>query len=170
MTQEQVQEQQRPEFPVLSKQRTAEVQGVATEFLAQRFADRLFVVVTQYGKIGSLYLATMAALQQGDNAPSADMVFDASANGDNRASVNVVRLLGASGTSDGVDVNQILATEICGAIHRHASARRPILLGIALRPHPATQPASDTWSDDQVSWQRERLQQIQQHLSQVCVW
>lgn len=42
------------EFPLKNKQAAIDIKGVHTEILLTSFADRIFVVVTQYGKIGSL--------------------------------------------------------------------------------------------------------------------
>lgn len=42
------------EFPLKNKQAAITVNGVHTEILLTGFADKIFVVITQYGKIGSL--------------------------------------------------------------------------------------------------------------------
>lgn len=41
-------------FPVTNKQAARIVQGIHTEVLVSGFKDKIFVVVTQYGRIGSL--------------------------------------------------------------------------------------------------------------------
>jgi proteasome assembly chaperone 3 len=41
-------------FPVTNKQTARIVQGIHTEVLVSGFKDKIFVVVTQYGRIGSL--------------------------------------------------------------------------------------------------------------------
>lgn len=45
------------EFPLQNKQSAITVNGVHTEILLTGFADKIFVVITQYGKIGSLVLS-----------------------------------------------------------------------------------------------------------------
>jgi proteasome assembly chaperone 3 len=42
------------EFPITNKQACIEHQGQKTEVLVTGFQDKIFVVITQYGKIGSL--------------------------------------------------------------------------------------------------------------------
>jgi proteasome assembly chaperone 3 len=45
------------EFPLQNKQTAITVNGIHTEILLTGFADKIFVVITQYGKIGSLVLS-----------------------------------------------------------------------------------------------------------------
>lgn len=42
------------EFPLQNKQAAITINGVHTEILLTGYADKIFVVITQYGKIGSL--------------------------------------------------------------------------------------------------------------------
>jgi proteasome assembly chaperone 3 len=44
------------EFPLQNKQAAIAIDGVHTEILLTGFADKIFVVITQYGKIGSLVI------------------------------------------------------------------------------------------------------------------
>jgi proteasome assembly chaperone 3 len=44
------------EFPLQNKQAALNINGSHTEILLTGFADRIFVVITQYGKIGSLVI------------------------------------------------------------------------------------------------------------------
>lgn len=46
--------EQDDKFPVTNKQAAVEINGVHTEILITEFTDRLLIVITQYGKIGSL--------------------------------------------------------------------------------------------------------------------
>lgn len=41
-------------FPVKNKQAAKVIQGHHTEVLVSGYADRIFIVVTQYGRVGSL--------------------------------------------------------------------------------------------------------------------
>lgn len=47
-------QQMSSEFPITNKQACIEHQGQKTEVLVTGFQDKIFVVITQYGKIGSL--------------------------------------------------------------------------------------------------------------------
>jgi hypothetical protein len=49
-------------FPVPTKQFAAEVQGVRTEFVLQGFDNRVLVMVTQLGKVGTMLQARCVAL------------------------------------------------------------------------------------------------------------
>jgi proteasome assembly chaperone 3 len=49
-------------FPVPTKQFAAEVQGVHTEFVLQGFDNRVLVVVTQLGKVGTVLQARSVSL------------------------------------------------------------------------------------------------------------
>lgn len=43
-------------FPLQNKQAAITIDGIHTEILLTGFADKIFVVITQYGKIGSLVM------------------------------------------------------------------------------------------------------------------
>lgn len=42
------------QFPLTNKQAACDIDGVHTEVLVTGFADKIFIVVTQFGRIGSL--------------------------------------------------------------------------------------------------------------------
>jgi proteasome assembly chaperone 3 len=44
------------EFPIQNKQTAIIIDGTHTEILLTGFSDKIFVVITQYGKIGSLVI------------------------------------------------------------------------------------------------------------------
>lgn len=46
--------EKKEEFPITNKQVAINVNDVKTEILIQGFSDKIFIVVTQYGKIGHL--------------------------------------------------------------------------------------------------------------------
>lgn len=48
-------------FPVPTKQFAAEVQGVRTDFVLQGFDNRVLVIATQLGKVGTVLHARCAA-------------------------------------------------------------------------------------------------------------
>ena len=47
-------------FPVRTEQWTADVSGTSTEFLSSLYADRLMVVATQVGALGTIQSAKCA--------------------------------------------------------------------------------------------------------------
>ncbi|KAG2196613.1 hypothetical protein INT46_011856 [Mucor plumbeus] len=109
------------EFPLQNKQTAITVNGVHTEILLTGFADKIFVVITQYGKIGSLIQTTL------DISPQLAM---------NPSSVPTTSqfLMGES-TGEQSDLYILYSTSILqaiGAMNPHE--KRPLLLGIALKP------------------------------------
>ncbi|KAI8878875.1 hypothetical protein K501DRAFT_257824 [Backusella circina FSU 941] len=109
------------EFPITNRQACIEHQGQKTEVLLTGFQDKIFVVITQYGKIGSLIQTSF------DVAPHL-------ANNPKEPPTTSQFLMGES---QGVqsDLYVLYATSIMqaiGAMNPHE--KRPLLLGIALKP------------------------------------
>ncbi|CAO0802744.1 unnamed protein product [Mucor circinelloides] len=109
------------EFPLQNKQAAITINGVHTEILLSGYADKIFVVITQYGKIGSLIQTTL------DISPQLAM---------NPSSVPTTSqfLMGES-TGEQSDLYILYSTSILqaiGAMNPHE--KRPLLLGIALKP------------------------------------
>lgn len=44
------------EFPIVNKRTALQINDTHTEILLTGFSDKIFIVVTQYGKIGSLVI------------------------------------------------------------------------------------------------------------------
>lgn len=59
-------------FPVQTKTETFEVNGNSTEIVISKFSDRLFVIITQYGKVGNLVEVRRDVAQKDD---SSSLVF-----------------------------------------------------------------------------------------------
>ncbi|XP_005999027.1 proteasome assembly chaperone 3 [Latimeria chalumnae] len=57
--------------PILeSKQKIEEINGVRTEVVCTAFSDHIFVVVTQFGKMGTLILVTPSTIPSDINKPT----------------------------------------------------------------------------------------------------
>ncbi|KAI8089932.1 uncharacterized protein BX664DRAFT_334258 [Halteromyces radiatus] len=109
------------EFPVINKRAAVVINDTHTEVLVTGFSDKIFIVVTQYGRIGSLIQTTL----------------DISAHlAQNPASVPTTSqfLLGES-IGPQSDLYRLYATSISQAIAAmNPNEKRPVLLGIALKP------------------------------------
>ncbi|GAA5812745.1 hypothetical protein MFLAVUS_006203 [Mucor flavus] len=109
------------EFPLKNNQAAVDIKGVHTEILLTGFADKIFVVITQYGKIGSLIQATLDASPHFANSPSS-------------VPMTTQFLMGES-TGDQSELYSLYATSILQAIGAmNPQEKRPLLLGIALKP------------------------------------
>ncbi|OAD03511.1 hypothetical protein MUCCIDRAFT_124487, partial [Mucor lusitanicus CBS 277.49] len=108
------------EFPLQNKQAAITINGVHTEILLTGYADKIFVVITQYGKIGSLIQTTLDISPQLAMNPSA-------------VPTTSQFLMGES-TGEQSDLYILYSTSILqaiGAMNPHE--KRPLLLGIALK-------------------------------------
>ncbi|KAI9278053.1 hypothetical protein BY458DRAFT_503655 [Sporodiniella umbellata] len=108
------------EFPIKNQQVAVNIEGVPTEILIQGFSDKIFVVVTQYGKIGSLIHTSLDAaphrISTLDTFPTTSQV-----------------LMGDSNSSQS-DMYILYSTSILQAIvAMNPQETRPLLLGIALK-------------------------------------
>ncbi|GAN00824.1 conserved hypothetical protein [Mucor ambiguus] len=109
------------EFPLQNKQAAITINGAHTEILLTGYADKIFVVITQYGKIGSLIQTTLDISPQLAMNPSA-------------VPTTSQFLMGES-TGEQSDLYILYSTSILqaiGAMNPHE--KRPLLLGIALKP------------------------------------
>ncbi|KAG0166338.1 hypothetical protein DFQ28_004679 [Apophysomyces sp. BC1034] len=107
-------------FPIQNRQAGFAIDGQHTEVFISGFLDKIFVIVTQYGKIGSLIQTTL------DVAPH------------QAANPNAVPTTShfLSGESNGAqsDLYVLYATSISQAIAAmNPNEKRPVLLGIALK-------------------------------------
>ncbi|OUM69578.1 hypothetical protein PIROE2DRAFT_25695, partial [Piromyces sp. E2] len=99
-------------FPVESKQLAFEIENCHTEIIINEFSDKLFIVVTQLNKIGSMMLVTAE-----NNRIS------------NNKLINVQPLLGASDNQLYQTFGSCLLQEI---LQIRPNERRPLLLSLAL--------------------------------------
>ncbi|KAI8348263.1 hypothetical protein BD560DRAFT_239078 [Blakeslea trispora] len=120
------------EFPIQNKQTAIELDGIHTEIMLTSFADKIFIVITQFGKIGSLIQTTF------DIAPHL-------ANNPSSAPASCQFLMGES-SGEQSELYVLYATSILqaiGAMNPHE--KRPLLLGIALKPLKAMSDKKQTF-------------------------
>ncbi|ORX42180.1 hypothetical protein DM01DRAFT_1313512 [Hesseltinella vesiculosa] len=109
------------DFPITLKQVALPINDTHVEILLQGFSDKIFIIVTQYGKIGSLIHTTFDVLPSLARDPKAVPTTSSF-------------LLGES-SGPQADLYTLYATSITqavGAMNPHE--KRPVLLGIALKP------------------------------------
>ncbi|KAF9914515.1 hypothetical protein BX616_008146 [Lobosporangium transversale] len=111
-------------FPLINKQAARVVQDRHTEVLVTAFIDKILILVTQYGKIGSVIHTTVDQRAFGVNSMSSDGL----------ASVTSSFLLGAgSSSSKKTQLYQVYASHISQMIHHQNPAEtRPVILSLAL--------------------------------------
>ncbi|RKP14296.1 hypothetical protein BJ684DRAFT_19286 [Piptocephalis cylindrospora] len=101
------------------------VDGVVTEFLAMAFSTHILLLISQTGKIGSMFIT--ATDDSGSGGVTAHDLHRASLSGQ-------VLLLGRQEGPQGL-VYDILVGEVSDTVKRAATReQRPLLLGLALKP------------------------------------
>ncbi|RUS23166.1 hypothetical protein BC937DRAFT_91852 [Endogone sp. FLAS-F59071] len=107
-------------FPVQNRQLARLIEGLHTEVLVSGFGDKILVIVTQYGKIGSLLYTTLDTTPQLSSTPSA-------------VPTTTHFLLGQSTTTQS-DIQLLYASHISQTIAvMNPNEKRSVLMGIALK-------------------------------------
>ncbi|KAI7874523.1 hypothetical protein K492DRAFT_211535 [Lichtheimia hyalospora FSU 10163] len=109
------------QFPLTNKQAACDIDGVHTEVLVTGFADKIFIVVTQFGRIGSLIRTTVDIAPHLATNPSSVPTTSQFLFGESSGPQSDLYMLYASSIAQAV-----------AAMNPHE--KRPILLGIALKP------------------------------------
>ncbi|KAF9095573.1 hypothetical protein BGX29_008968 [Mortierella sp. GBA35] len=114
---------QQPPFPLINRQAARLIQGRHTEVLVVSFIDKILILVSQYGKVGSLIHTTVD--QQSLTASTA---------GGDLASTSSSFLLGAGSlASKKTQLYQVYASHISQMIqHQNPNETRPVVLSLAL--------------------------------------
>jgi len=70
-------EKKKDKFPIESKSITAIIQEIKTEIILTRFGDRIFIIITQLGKIGTVIEATKESVleNEGTSTFSVDVLL-----------------------------------------------------------------------------------------------
>ncbi|KAJ3183085.1 hypothetical protein HDU87_007507 [Geranomyces variabilis] len=147
-------------FPVKTAQTSAEINAHSTTAIYTEFANRLFLTITQYNKIGTLMEATLDATA----TPTLTQTTPP---------VSVRTLLGPPHDP----LPQVYATQILQNIHATRNGeRRPLLLAIALRRSrkPAEtvgEPESDQDESFELSAEdRDTFRAVMELCKDVGVW
>ncbi|KAI9307415.1 hypothetical protein BJ944DRAFT_261965 [Cunninghamella echinulata] len=109
------------EFPIVNKRTALQINDVHTEILLTGFSDKIFIVVTQYGKIGSLIQTTLDISPHLVTNPSTVPTTS--------------QVLFGESTGTQSDLYSLYASSISQAIcAMNPNEKRPVVLGIALKP------------------------------------
>ncbi|KAG0249704.1 hypothetical protein BG011_009007 [Mortierella polycephala] len=110
-------------FPLINKQAARTIQGRHTEALVTSFADKILILISQYGKVGSIIHTSVDQQSMTASAPSSDLVATTSR-----------FLLGAGpSASKKSQLYQVYASHISQMIqHQNPAETRPVVLSLAL--------------------------------------
>ncbi|KAJ1908870.1 hypothetical protein IWQ60_011484 [Tieghemiomyces parasiticus] len=124
-----------PAFPVNIRQTCLEVQGHPTDVVLLGFADKIVVLITQLGNVGSL-LASGGGDRTTDMAGHPRTVDDDDFGGSSAPPTHTQFLLGNTSDSGLNVVYQLFASEVTHLIHQQSPQdARALLLGISLKDH-----------------------------------
>ncbi|KAF8350643.1 hypothetical protein F5887DRAFT_310469 [Amanita rubescens] len=110
-----------------------EIQGVSTTIVVQRFADRVLVLVTQLGKVGSLIQASLPSTIP-LNPPSEPDALPTPP-----AALQLTTLIGSAPSDHMRTLYSLYVSQIATIVWLHGSAseetsRRSVVVGLALKP------------------------------------
>ncbi|KAF9200763.1 hypothetical protein BGZ49_009006 [Haplosporangium sp. Z 27] len=151
-------------FPIVNKQAARTIQGRHTEVLVTSFADKILIVITQYGKVGSLIHTTVDQQSIATNTMSSSDL----------ASTTSSFLLGAgSSSSKKTQLYQVYASHISQMIsHQNPEETRPVVLSLALsiqEPDPE-QSVSKEQEQDQRNQDRDLFENVIELVNECSVW
>ncbi|KAF8955529.1 hypothetical protein BGZ46_002613, partial [Entomortierella lignicola] len=151
-------------FPIINKQAARTIQGRHTEVLVTSFADKILIVITQYGKVGSLIHTAVDQQSIATNTMSSSDL----------ASTTSSFLLGAgSSSSKKTQLYQVYASHISQMIsHQNPEETRPVVLSLALsiqEPDPE-QSVSKEQEQDQRNQDRDLFENVIELVNECSVW
>ncbi|KAF9945933.1 hypothetical protein BGZ65_010223, partial [Modicella reniformis] len=113
-------------FPLINKQAARSIQGRHTEVLVTSFADKILILISQYGKVGSLIHTSVDQHQQ-------SLASSLSASSDLTATSSSFLLGAGSSVSKKTQLYQVYASHISQMIHHQNPAEtRLVVLSLAL--------------------------------------
>ncbi|KAG0291229.1 hypothetical protein BGZ97_005957 [Linnemannia gamsii] len=156
-------DKQQAPFPLINRQAARIIQGRHTEVLVVSFIDKILILVSQYGKVGTLMHTIV------DN----QSLTASSAAGD-LASTSSSFLLGAgSSTSKKTQLYQVYSSHISQMIqHQNPMESRSVVLSLALaiqepdleRGHSSEEEKEERLRD------RELFENVVELVNECCVW
>ncbi|KAF9155774.1 hypothetical protein DFQ26_009633 [Actinomortierella ambigua] len=165
-------------FPLQNKQAAALVNGKHTEVLVTAFSDKILILVSQYGKVGSLLHTTVDNPQEMQRPQTTyspyDPAYSEERDGSNLrlATTNTTFLLGAgSSTSKKAQLYQVYTSHVAQMIvHQNPQETRSIVFSLALDvPEPV-----DTQDAGAYEAQRQKdktlFEEVVRLVNQCRVW
>ncbi|KAF8930231.1 hypothetical protein EDD21DRAFT_145049 [Dissophora ornata] len=151
-------------FPLINKQAARTIQGRHTEVLVTSFADKILIVISQYGKVGSLIHTSV------DQQSLTSSIMASS----DLATTTSSFLLGAGSTvSKKTQLYQVYASHISQMIHHQNPAEtRPVVLSLALsiQEPDAEQSPTAAQEQDQRRQDRDLFENVIELVNECSVW
>ncbi|KAF9923498.1 hypothetical protein FBU30_006476 [Linnemannia zychae] len=150
-------------FPLINKQAARIIQGQHTEVLVCSFIDKILILVSQYGKVGSLIHTTVDQQSLTASTVAGDL-----------ASTSSTFLLGAgSSTSKKSQLYQVYASHISQMIqHQNPLENRPVVLSLALSIQEPNLEQGQTAEEEKEERLRDRelFENVIELVNECCVW
>ncbi|KAG0231175.1 hypothetical protein BGW42_000407 [Actinomortierella wolfii] len=163
-------------FPLKNKQAAAIVNDKHTEVLATAFADKILVIISQYGKVGSLIHTTVdnpQELQQTTYSPY-DPAYSEARDGSNLrlATTNSTFLLGAgSSMSKKAQLYQVYASHLAQMIvHQNPQENRPIVFSLALDIREPSDAQGSSAFEEERRKDKRVFEEVVRLVNQCRVW
>ncbi|SNX82384.1 uncharacterized protein MEPE_01090 [Melanopsichium pennsylvanicum] len=142
---------------------TAVVNGTNTTVIAQSFADRIFITVTQLSKFGVLYQAITSTNPGFSSSSSSFDQYQPAASASLPSplpSTSITRLVGTEPSPNHAALYQLYVSQIAAIIKIHASPHdaRPLIVSLALKINPDSQSAPIAFQNDQDQHDEDRDQ------------
>ncbi|KAF9358128.1 hypothetical protein BGX26_002419 [Mortierella sp. AD094] len=151
-------------FPIINKQAARTIQGRHTEVLVSSFADKILILISQYGKVGSLI---HTAIDQQSIAANTMSSTDL-------ASTTSSFLLGSgSSSSKKTQLYQVYASHISQMIsHQNPEETRPVILSLALsiQEPDVEQSIGKEQEQEQRKQDRDLFENVIELVNECCVW
>ncbi|KAF9135378.1 hypothetical protein BGW39_003175 [Mortierella sp. 14UC] len=151
-------------FPLINRQAARTIQGRHTEVLVVSFSDKILILVSQYGKVGSLIHTTVDQQSLTQSTATGDLDL---------ASTSSSFLLGAgSSTSKKTQLYQVYASHISQMIqHQNPMETRPVVLSLALAiQEPDVERSGGEGEKEDRLRDRELFENVVELVNECCVW
>ncbi|KAF9362942.1 hypothetical protein BGX34_005220 [Mortierella sp. NVP85] len=149
-------------FPLINKQAARTIQGRHTEVLVSSFTDKILIVVSQYGKVGSVIHTSVD--QQ-------SLASSLSASSDLAATTSSFLLGAGSSVSKKTQLYQIYASHISQMIHHQSPVEtRPVVLSLALSIQEPDAEQSDVEEQEQRQQDRDLFENVVEMVNECSVW
>ncbi|KAF9952428.1 hypothetical protein BGZ72_006297 [Mortierella alpina] len=150
-------------FPLINKQAARTIQGKHTEVLVSSYADKILILVSQYGKVGSIIHTSVDQQSLSSSTAASDLAATTSS-----------FLLGAgSSVSKKTQLYQVYASHISQMIHHQNPAEtRSVVLSLALSVQEPDMERSSSAAEEQEQRARDRdlFENVIELVNECSVW
>ncbi|KAF8946826.1 hypothetical protein BGZ47_011217 [Haplosporangium gracile] len=156
-------DKQQAPFPLINRQAARIIQGRHTEVFVVSFVDKILILVSQYGKVGSLIHTQVDQQSLTASTAAGDL-----------ASTSSKFLLGAgSSTSKKTQLYQVYASHISQMIqHQNPMENRAVVLSLALsiqEPDLEKEQITEEEKEERLR-DRELFENVIELINECCVW